>query len=105
MGNSITKTEVDSRFNNSLLAQEIKKIMMEYSYTDIDKTNDPFNPTYHNIRPHLAKACCKDVIAPGISLKPTSFASIPFPKASDITSARCKTDGVCIGTQYVGLQI
>ena len=105
MGNSITKTEVDSRFNNSLLAQEIKKIMMEYSYTDIDKTNDPFNPTYHNIRPHLAKACCKDVIAPGISLKPTSFASIPFPKASDLTSARCKTDGVCMGTQYVGLQI
>ena len=105
MGNSITKTDVDSRFNDSLLAQEIKKIMMEYSYTDVDKTNDPFNPTYHNIRPHLAKACCKEVIAPGISLKPTSFASIPFPKASDLTSARCKTDGVCMGIQYVGLQI
>jgi hypothetical protein len=29
MGNSITKTDVDKRFNDSLLAQEIKKIMME----------------------------------------------------------------------------
>jgi hypothetical protein len=105
MGNSITKTDVDKRFNDSLLAQEIKKIMMEYSYSDADKTNDPFNPTYKNIRPHLAKACCKDVIAPGISLKPTSFVSIPFPKPGDLTSTRCKTDGVCFDTEYYGLQI
>jgi hypothetical protein len=105
MGNSITKTDVDKRFNDSLLAQEIKKIMMEYSYSDADKTNDPFNPTYKNIRPHLAKACCKEVIAPGISSKPTSFVSIPFPKPGDLTSTRCKTDGVCFDTEYYGLQI
>jgi hypothetical protein len=105
MGNSITKTDVDKRFNDSLLAQEIKKIMMEYSYSDADKTNDPFNPTYKNIRPHLAKACCKEVIAPGISSKATSFVSIPFPKPGDLTSTRCKTDGVCFDTEYYGLQI
>ena len=105
MGNSITKTDVDKRFNDSLLAQEIKKIMMEYSYSDADKTNDPFNPTYKNIRPHLAKACCKNVIEPGISSKATNFVSIPFPKPGDLTSTRCKTDGVCFDTEYYGLQI
>ena len=101
MGNSITKDSSDKRFNEkSLLAIEIKKIMMDY-----DKPIDPYNPTYKNVKQHLAKACCKDVIRPGISNELNSVASIAFPIAGNLTQDRCAKDGVCLETEYVGLQI
>ena len=101
MGNSITKDLSDHRFNEkSLLGIEIKKIMMDY-----DKPIDPYNPTYTNVKQYLAKACCKDVIRPGVSNEKNSVASIAFPIAGDLTQDRCKKDGVCLETEYVGLQI
>jgi len=101
MGNSITKDLNDHRFNEkSLLGIEIKKIMMDY-----DKPIDPYNPTYTNVKQYLAKACCKDVIRPGVSNEKNSVASIAFPIAGDLTQDRCKKDGVCLETEYVGLQI
>ena len=101
MGNSITKDLSDHRFNEkSLLGIEIKKIMMDY-----DKPIDPYNPTYKNVKQYLAKACCKDVIRPGVSNEKNSVASIAFPIAGDLTQDRCKKDGVCLETEYVGLQI
>jgi len=113
MGNSITKSSTDLRFGDSLLAKEIKSIIMDYSYSDdyktIDnkniKTNDIYNDTYKNIKPNLAKACCKEVIYPGVSLAQNKIVSIPFPDPSNLTTTRCTEEGICLGTDYVGLQI
>ena len=55
------------------------------------------------VKIHLAKACCMDVIKPGVT--PHEVVSIAFPEPIDLTDDRCAIDGVCLKTSYVGLQI
>jgi hypothetical protein len=101
MGNSIT-TQNDSRFQDSLLSNEIKDIIMNQTDSYLD---DP------QVKINLAKACCNDVIRQGISSEVNKIISIAFPKAlsADPTQsnydARCAKDGICLITEYVGLQI
>ena len=81
MGNSIIKSSEDNRFNDSLLATEVKKIIM-------DKTSN-----YNNmpIKQYLAEACCKDVIKTGIDDK-EKVVLIAFPKALDKNDPICLSD-------------
>ena len=95
MGNIITTSSDDRRFKDSILANEIKKIIT-------DQTS-----VYRNkpIKIHVAKACCRDVIRPGISKEQNNVVSIAFPRAVDPNDTRCKTNGICLETSYVGYQI
>ena len=96
MGNTIVKSSSDDkRFSDSILAKEIKQIIANQKSTYKDK----------DINIHLAKACCRDVIRPGISQEKNNVVSIAFPKASNLTDERCAKDGVCLETTYVGFQI
>ena len=72
MGNTLQKdSSSDKRFGDSLLAQEVKKIMMDQTTTYKDKV----------VKVHLAKACCRDVVRKGIDQEVTNVVSIAFPKA------------------------
>ena len=95
MGNIITTSPDDKRFKDSLLANEIKKIITEQSSVYRNKP----------IKIHVAKACCRDVIRPGIKNEQNNVVSIAFPKALDPSDERCKTKGICLDTSYVGYQI
>ncbi len=96
MGNTLQKdANSDKRFGDSLLAQEIKKIMIDQTATYRDKV----------VKIHLAKACCRDVIRKGIDQEVTNVVSVAFPKALAKDDARCQKDGICLGTDYVGFQI
>ncbi len=96
MGNTIQKdSSTDRRFGDSLLAREIKNIMTEQKATFRDKV----------VNINVAKACCRDVIKPDISNTETkNVVSIAFPKATT-GSERCKKEGICLETEYVGYQI
>ena len=85
MGNSIIKSSEDNRFNDTLLATEVKKIMM-------DKTSN-----YNNmpIKQFLAEACCKDVIKTGIN-DPKNVVLIAFPKALDKNDSGCVNNKKCL---------
>ena len=98
MGNNITTSTADKRFGNSLLAKEVKKIIMDMDMVESNKMylGEP-------IKIHLAKACCMDVIKTGVT--DNEVVSIAFPEAIDLTNDRCALDGVCLETSYVGLQI
>jgi hypothetical protein len=95
IGNTINKSSSDYRFGDSLLANEVKKIIMDQD--SVYRKN--------KIKIHLAKACCADVIRPGIDGEINNVTSIAFPVAGNLTGDRCKTDGVCLSTQYVGFQL
>ena len=96
MGNTLQKdSDLDKRFSDSLLAQEVKKIMMGQTTTYRGKV----------IKIHLAKACCRDVVKKGIDQDTTNVVSIPFPKALDKNDTRCKIDKICLTTENVGFQI
>ncbi len=100
MGNTLVKdVNSDKRFGDSLLAQEVKKIMMEQQsiYND--------NP----INIHLAKACCKGAAKKDVSQNPNAIISIGFPKVIDKThrdyETKCLKDGICLERYNVGFQI
>ena len=100
MGNTLVKdVNSDKRFGDSLLAKEIKKIMMEQQSVYHDK---PINI-------HLAKACCKGAAKKDASLNPNAIISIGFPKVIDKThmdySTKCVGDGICLERYNVGFQI
>ena len=96
MGNTLQKdSSSDKRFADTLLAQEVKKIMTDQTTTYRDKV----------IKVHLAKACCRDVVRKGIDQEVTNVVSIAFPKALAKDDSRCQKDGICLGTDYVGFQI
>ena len=96
MGNTLQKdSSSDKRFGDSLLAQEVKKIMTDQTSTYKDKV----------VKVHLAKACCRDVVRKGIDQEVTNVVSIAFPKALAKDDTRCQKDGICLGTEYVGFQI
>ena len=94
MGNTLYRDSTyDKRFGDTVFAKEIKKIITEQKSTFQGK---PVNL-------NVAKACCSGVIKKDPSK--TNIISIPFPKALNKDNIRCKTDGICIGTDYVGYQI
>ena len=95
MGNTITKSTDDKRFGDSLLAKEIKNIVLNQTSTYKDK----------DIKIHLAKACCRDVVRTDIGKEQNNVVSIAFPKPLDPADERCAKNGVCLDTTYVGLQI
>lgn len=96
MGNTLQKdSSSDKRFGDSLLAQEVKKIMMDQTATYKDKV----------VKIHLAKACCRDVVRKGIDQEVTNVVSIAFPRAVPKDDTRCKNDGICLTTDYVGFQV
>jgi hypothetical protein len=96
MGNTLSKDEYsDKRFGDSLLAKEVKKIITNQETVYLGKP----------VKIHLAKACCRDVVRKGIDQEVTNVVSVAFPKALSKDNPRCKTDGICLGTSYVGYQI
>ncbi len=95
MGNTIGKSSDDKRFGDSLLAKEIKNIVQNQTSTYKDR----------EIKIHVAKACCRDVIRPDISKEQNNVVSIAFPKALDPQDDRCVNQGICLDTTYVGFQI
>ena len=95
MGNTITKNSDDKRFGDSLLAKEIKNIVLNQTSTYKDK----------DIKIHLAKACCRNVIRPDIGKTTEDVVSIAFPKPVDPNDPRCAIDGICLDTAYIGLQV
>ncbi len=95
MGNTITKSSDDKRFGDSLLAKEIKNIVQNQTSTYKDK----------EIKIHVAKACCRDVVRPDIEKEQNNVVSVAFPKPLDPKEERCAKNGVCLDTTYVGLQI
>ncbi len=95
MGNTITKSSDDKRFGDSLLAKEIKNIVLNQKSTYKDK----------EIKIHVAKACCRDVVRPDIEKEQNNVVSIAFPRPLDPKDERCAKNGVCLDTGYVGLQI
>ncbi len=95
MGNTITKSSDDKRFGDSLLAKEIKNIVQNQTSTYKDK----------EIKIHVAKACCRDVVRTDIEKEQNNVVSIAFPKPLDPKEERCAKNGVCLDTTYVGLQI
>ena len=95
MGNTITKSSDDKRFGDSLLAKEIKNIVENQTSTYKDK----------EIKIHVAKACCRDVVRPDIGKEQNNVVSIAFPRALDPNDERCAKQGVCLDTTYVGFQI
>jgi len=97
MGNttSITKSADDKRFGDSLLAKEVKKIVLDQTSVYLGK----------DIKTHVAKACCLDAVKKDVSLEKDNIVSIAFPVALDPKSDRCAKDGVCLETDYIGLQI
>ena len=97
MGNttSITKSTDDKRFGDTLLAKEIKKIVLDQTSVYLGK----------NIKTHVAKACCAEAVKTDVAIDKNNIVSIAFPIALDPTDDRCAKDGVCLDTAYVGLQI
>ncbi len=95
MGNTIGKSSDDRRFGDSLLAKEIKNIVQNQTSTYKDR----------EIKIHVAKACCRDVVRPDISKELNNVVSVAFPKALDPSDDRCAKQGICLDTTYVGLQI
>lgn len=97
MGNttSITKSADDKRFGDSLLAKEVKKIVLDQTSVYLGK----------DIKTHVAKACCLDAVKKDVALEKDNIVSIAFPVALDPKSDRCAKDGVCLDTDYIGLQI
>ena len=95
MGNTITKSSDDKRFGDSLVAKEIKNIVLNQTSTYKDK----------DIKIHVAKACCRDVIRPDIGKEQNNVVSIAFPRAIDPKDERCAKNGMCLETTYVGLQV
>jgi hypothetical protein len=98
MGNIITIDATDKRFNNSLLAKEVKKIIM-----DMDMVEESKMVLGKPVKIHLAKACCMNIIKTDPDRH--DIVSIAFPEPIDLTDNRCATEGVCFQTSYVGLQI
>ena len=99
MGNTIVKDPKDDfRFGDSLLAKEIKNIMINQEVV-YDKKNNI------KIKPHIAKACCYDVIKGNPAEQ--EIISIAFPRAITKDSDECKKYNICnsIGLDYVGFQI
>lgn len=95
MGNTITKSSDDERFGDSLLAKEIKNIVQNQTSTYKDR----------EIKIHVAKACCREVVRPDITNEQNNVVSIAFPIAADPKSERCAKNGICLETGYVGFQI
>ena len=95
MGNTITKSSDDKRIGDSLLAKEVKNILQNQTSTYRDK----------QIRIHVAKACCRDVVRPDIEKEQNNVVSIAFPRPLNPKDERCAKNGVCLDTGYVGLQI
>jgi hypothetical protein len=96
MGNAliISKDDPGRKFNDSILAQEIKKIMTDYRVTYKNK---------EGVKLNLAKACCKKThsLAGGaVDMNANDWISIPI---LDIRK-NCE-DGNCLETVYVGYQI
>jgi hypothetical protein len=92
MGNTLHTVPIqDKRFNNSALAQEVKKIMMNYTEFYRDS----------NVNTHLAKACCAGAV--GEDIQKQNVISIAFPNAID--NCKDRRDGVCLETVYTGFQI
>ncbi len=71
MGNTLVTDNTDKRFNDSLLAKEVKKIIINQEGI--------YNKKPINI--HLAKACCKPgVIGKNVKSQKNTIISIGFPK-------------------------
>lgn len=100
MGNTLVKdVNSDKRFGDSLLAQEVKKIMTEQQSVYNDK---PINI-------HVAKACCKGAIKKDASQNPNAIVSIGFPRVIDKShrdyETKCAKDGICLERYNIGFQI
>jgi hypothetical protein len=100
MGNTLVKdVNGDKRFGDSLLAQEVKKIMTDQQSVYNDK---PINI-------HLAKACCKGAAKKDASQNPNAIISIGFPRVIDKAhrdyETKCAKDGICLERYNVGFQV
>jgi hypothetical protein len=97
MGNALQKNNDDKRFGDTIIAQEVKKIILDQEAAT----------TYRGkkIKIHAAKACCRGVVDPNITQNINNVVSVAFPMAVDKNSNNCKNEGKCLETEYVGLQI
>jgi hypothetical protein len=95
MGNILSIDQItDKRFGNSELAKEVKTIMTNQETTYLGK----------QVKIHLAKACCRGVVHKDMT-EQNNVVSIAFPKALSKDDPKCKINGICLGTEYVGYQI
>ena len=109
MGNTLIK-ENEGRIKETVLGNEIRKIMMEYRDNQALGAKPMSNGTYPKI--HLAKACAMEAVDTDIinaSRLANRFVSVAFPVAitdlkNEDRKKKLKDKGILLDTQYVGFQ-
>jgi hypothetical protein len=103
MGNTISINDPsDMRLReDTILGQEVKKILMNYEVEYKSKF----------IKPYVMKACCYNTLGndntSAVSLNPKQNAvvSVAFPRPLNPEDPSCKNNGLCLETYRLGLQI
>ena len=98
MGNTLTTSNSNRNINDSILGKRIKEILANQEIVvDKDNTGKIIKRKINKIR-----GCCMNIVKPQVGIN--DFITVGLPEPATDTDA-CKTQGRCLDTFNLGLQI